>query len=342
MLPRTHVFIVDGTLSQLEPGRETNAGLLYKLLLTTGARRGQTVAYNPGVQGRYAAKWVAAAAGIGITLSIAQGYAVLSRRFRPGDRIMLFGFSRGGYAVRCLAGMIGRLGLLRRECVSDWHVTQALHFYQLDDLGPHGRLFRRTHCRGDVPVEFIGVWDTVKALGVPYPGFSRLAPMAAHFHDELLLSNVRHAYHALALDEDRSAFTPLPWRLGPARREGRVEQMWFPGAHGDVGGQVWTRPEARPLANIPLVWMIERALRSGLDAPSDWRRFFPTDAAAPAKGTRSGSARLFWDRRPRSIGLCASEAIHTSVYERIDRLRDYRPLALTQDGDAIQMAPLFG
>jgi uncharacterized protein (DUF2235 family) len=324
--PRTHVVIIDGTLSRLEPGHETNAGLLFKLLCAARPRRDLTLRYEAGVQGAGVAKWLNVAAGIGIHLSVADGYAALSSRYRPGDRIMLFGFSRGAFAARGLAALIGRVGLLRREHATERHVAQALRHGLAPAAGPHARLFRRRYCHDGVPIELLGVWDTVKALGLPYPLISRLAPMAGDLQGERLTGNVRHAFQALALDEDRAAFAPLPWRLDGAPGA-VVEQMWFPGAHGDVGGNVGARPHARPLANIPLTWMIERAERCGLALPDGWRARFPTDPGAPAKGSRVGSARLFWDRAPRLIGRCSSEAMHPSVRQRMDLVPGYRPRA---------------
>ncbi len=111
--PRTHVFIIDGTLSNISDGQETNAGLLYKLLREGGARMDQTVGYDPGIQWGGFRKWLNVAAGLTINQSIEAGYAALASRYEPGDRILLFGYSRGAYAVRSLAGFIGRIGLLR-------------------------------------------------------------------------------------------------------------------------------------------------------------------------------------------------------------------------------------
>jgi uncharacterized protein (DUF2235 family) len=331
---RTHIFIVDGTLSRLDDGHETNAGLLYKLLAGMGPRPGQTVAYDSGVQSSGLRKWVNVAAGVGINLSIIRGYAKLACRYRPGDRIMLFGYSRGAYAVRSLAGFIGRVGLLRREHATERMIQQAFRYYETARLSAHGRLFRRRFCHQYVPIEVLGVWDTVAALGLPYPLLTRLAPMATEFHDAGLGANVRNAFQALALDEDREAYAPMAWRVSPDWR-GHVEQMWFAGAHSDVGGHVWDRPEARPLSNIPLRWMVERAAHCGLRLPQDWQAQFPTDPAAPARGNRAGHGRLFRTRSPRRYGCCSSEDIHPSVMHRMRLVPGYVPLAEPHPGDVL-------
>jgi hypothetical protein len=132
---------------------------------------------------------------------------------------------------------------------------------------------------------------------------------------------------ALALDEDRIAYAAMPWTVA-ADWPGRVEQMWFAGAHADIGGHVHDTPGARLLANIPFRWIVGRAEESGLRLPEDWRARVPTDPLAPASGNRSGLARLFWNRAPRLIGGCSSEAVHPSVVERMRSLPGYHPRAL--------------
>jgi hypothetical protein len=92
-----------------------------------------------------------------------------------------------------------------------------------------------------------------------------------------------------------------------------MEQVWFRGNHGDVGGQVWECPDARPLANIPLVWMLERLSACGVPLPDDWRGRFPQDVAAPSTGNWRGWAKIFLSRRRRIVGSDVSERIHESV-----------------------------
>ena len=323
--PRTHVFIIDGTLSRLDEGRESNAGLLYKLL-TEERRADQTVGYDPGIQGEGLRKWIDVASGYTINQSIEHGYAALASRYEPGDKIMLFGYSRGAYAARSLAGFIGAVGLLRKRHATQRRVHRAFRYYEAPVLSAAGRAFANAYCHGNVAVEMIGVWDTVRALGLPYPVLSRLAPMATEFHNHKLGDHVRNAFQALALDETRTAYSPLPWKLQPDW-QGHLEQSWFAGAHADVGGQVDRQPLARPLANIALMWMLERAEMCGLILPEGWRARFETDPLAPMVGTKRGPARYFLIRAPRDAGACGSETQHPSVDARMEGIPRYRPKA---------------
>ena len=128
---RNLVFICDGTLSSIKRGSETNAGLAYRLLAETGQSEVQRYEYDRGVQGSGWRKWLNAASGLGINHSIRRGYAFLAHHYRPGDRIFLLGYSRGAYAVRSLAGMIGRIGLLHRKYATERHVRLAFRFYMI-------------------------------------------------------------------------------------------------------------------------------------------------------------------------------------------------------------------
>jgi hypothetical protein len=148
--------------------------------------------------------------------------------------------------------------------------------------------------------------------------------MATEFHDDELGRHIRHGYQALAIDEDRSSFRPKLWQRSPDWR-GRLEQAWFSGAHGDVGGEVHLRPGARPLANIPLNWLLRHAVRLGLMLPEGWEARFPEDPAAPMLGTRVGIGKFFLLRSPRRVGGADGETIHLSIRERMARIPGYLP-----------------
>ncbi|MEM9059793.1 MAG: DUF2235 domain-containing protein [Pseudomonadota bacterium] len=321
---RNLIFICDGTLSTTRTGYESNAGLLHGLLSSEGSgAASQIVAYDRGVQGSGWRRWLNAASGLGINLSIRNGYAFLARTYEPGDRIYLFGYSRGAYSVRSLAGMIGGIGLLKSNYATERHVNLAFRFYEVGSTSTACRHFSTHRCHQGIQVEMLGVWDTVKTLGLPYPVLNRLAPMATEFHNDELAPHIQHGYHALAIDEDRTSFAPLLWKQS-RDWQGRLEQTWFPGAHADVGGQI-SHKRTRPLSNISLNWMLRRADAHGLTLPEGWASMFPEDATAPMIGSRSGTARLFVLRAPRQTGTSDGETIHLSIRERMRAQPRYRP-----------------
>lgn len=318
----THVIILDGTMSSLAPGCETNAGLTYRLLSRVGAP--VSCYYEAGIQWEDWRSGRDVIMGRGINRQIKRAYGYLASRYRPGDRIFLFGYSRGAFAVRSLAGVIGQVGLLRSECATERNVQQAYRHYQAEPGGAHAEAFSASHCHGSIEIEMIGAWDTVKALGMRLPILWRWSESAHRFHNHELGPAVKRGFHALALNETREAFAPVMWRC-PEGMTARVEQVWFPGTHGDVGGQLGGFEAARPLANIPLVWMLERAEDSGLALPAGWAREFSIDPTAPSVGTWMGWGKLFLARRRRIVGRDRSERLHESVGQRELALDEARP-----------------
>ncbi|WP_457594561.1 DUF2235 domain-containing protein [Hydrogenimonas sp.] len=235
--------------------------------------------YHPGVgtDGTWWEKLAGGAVGVGLSKNIRSAYKWLCANYRPGDRIFLFGFSRGAYTVRSLAGMIGRCGLLDLSGLEDdelWSRVKSAY-----DQGYRKRKERKEWGKGwafhpeeeikcedgtkkrVVPIHFLGVWDTVGALGVP----NNLAILNLldninkyAFHDTALGCNVVHARHAVAIDEKRASFSPTLWSDTEKRK--RVKQVWFPGVHANVGGGYVDTG----LSDIALKWMIEEAQKAGL------------------------------------------------------------------------------
>ena len=305
----THVVLIDGTMSSLEPGDETNIGQIYRLLKSTPQTSPMAIYYEAGVQWQMWREIVDVAMGRGIDDQILRAYGWLATRYKPGDRIFLMGFSRGGFAVRSLAGIIDRVGLLKAQDATERNIRLAYRYYMASEVRTGQRVFRDRFCHAEVMVEMIGVFDTVKALGLRLPFLWMLTEPKHRFHDQSLSRVVRRGYQALALDETRAVFEPILWKTGPDWR-GRIEQVWFRGAHGDVGGHLGGFNAARPLANIPLVWMLERAQSCGLPLPDGWRGRFPTDAGAPSIGTTRGWGKLFLFRSRRVVGADPSESLH--------------------------------
>lgn len=311
--PKNHIIVIDGTQSRLDFGDETNAGILYKLIEENTNLKQQTLLYDAGIQGHGFWSWVTLASGLGINKSIQNAYAHLSSKYETGDKIYLFGFSRGAYAVRSLAGMIAQVGLLRKETAIERRILHAFRFYECERSNIILDEFKKNFCHKNVPIQMIGIWDTVKSLGFQYPFLYRLAPMATEFHNDKIGGAVRFGFHALALNETRTAFRPVLWDKEEGWK-GHLEQVWFQGAHSDIGGHVWAFPQARPLSNIPLVWMLERAENCGLTLPKDWQKRFPCDVTAPPIGDRYGIAKLFLSRKKRQLGNYPNEYIHPSAY----------------------------
>ncbi|MEL6205911.1 MAG: DUF2235 domain-containing protein [Pseudomonadota bacterium] len=309
--PVTHVVILDGTLSTLAPGDETNAGLTWKLMAESGPRADRSLYYEAGLQWDDWPGTRDVITGRGLNRQIERAYGFLASRYRPGDRIFLFGFSRGAFAVRSLAGAIHKVGLPRAEAATVRTVRQAYRHYRCSGESEAARAFTRLYCHSEVPIEMIGVWDTVKALGLRVPLLWRFSEPTHRFHTHELCPNVRHGYHALARNETRVAYAPEMWDT--TAHPGRVEQRWFRGSHGDVGGQLKGFYPARPLANVPLVWMLDRAEAAGLRLPEGWRDRFPLDAASPTTGTWQGWGKAFLLRAPRDVGRDPSEVIDPSV-----------------------------
>ena len=305
------MIILDGTMSSLEPGCETNAGRLYRLLQEMGGE--SSLYYESGLQW---SDWRSAsdiAVGRGINRQICRAYGFLASRYMPGDRIFLFGYSRGAYAVRSLAGVIDQVGLVRPEHATERNIRQAYAHYRYASGSDAARDFARLFCYPETTIAVVGVWDTVKALGLRLPLLWRWTNDKHAFHNDQLGPSIQCGFHALAYHERRMAYEPVLWSCPPGW-SGHVEQVWFKGTHGDIGGQLGGYEEARPLANIPLVWMLDRAEQAGLGLPEGWRLRFPQDVHAPSVGNWKGWGKLFVYRRPRRVGDDPSEQVHESLH----------------------------
>lgn len=311
--PVTHVVILDGTMSSLREGEESNAGLTYRLLAERGRVAELSLYYEAGIQWDTWRHVRDVITGYGINMQIRRAYGFLASRYRPGDRIFFFGFSRGAYAVRSLAGVIDEVGLLRAEEATQRAVRAAYRHYERGADSQAAKDFARLFCHETAPIEMVGVWDTVKALGLRLPFLRRYSQRHHAFHNHHLGPSIRHGFHALALDETRNAFTPVLWESDHIEDGQHIEQVWFKGTHSDIGGRLGDFTQARPLANIPLIWMLEKAEACGLVLPNEWQARFPTDPDAPSVGNWRGWGKTFLIRRRRKVGRDATEAIHPTA-----------------------------
>ncbi len=308
--PVHHVIILDGTMSTMVPGWETNAGMTYRLLQEVGYP--VSLYYEAGVQLQTWKHAPDVLMGRGINKQIRRAYGYLASRYRPGDKIYLIGYSRGAYGVRSLAGIIENIGLLKPQSATVRNVRQAYRLYQSEVADETMHDFKSTFCHSEVEIEMIGAWDTVKALGVRLPILWRFSAPSHEFHNHRLGKSVKHGFHALALNETREVFEPVKWQCD-GLGDMRVVQMWFRGAHGDIGGMLGGYMPARLLSNIPLIWMLERIEECGLPLPENWHVRFPTDEDAESVGTWRSWGKMFLFRRKREVGLDPSERIHPTA-----------------------------
>ena len=208
------------------------------------------------------------AGGFGTSRRIQQAYAWLVSRYEPGDRICLFGFSRGAFAVRSLAGFVAEVGVLLKHEIAE--VPGAYEQYRTGKS--LGRVLRRVAGASSgslrdnaLPVHMIGVWDTVDRVGLAAPLQWR-ERWKTGFHQVEVPDFVSHVRHALALHETRRIFEPRIFaELDDPKRS--LEQVWFPGAHADVGGGYGVN-QGR-LSDIALEWMACEARKLGLPVKAD-------------------------------------------------------------------------
>jgi uncharacterized protein (DUF2235 family) len=352
-LTKRLVVCCDGTWNrpdQMESGlaAPTNvAKIALAVLREGGDGTSQLLHYHPGVGTRRWERLRGGAFGFGISRNVRECYRFLVANYEPGDELYLFGFSRGAFTARSLAGLVRNSGILRPEHVD--RIPDAYRLYRArrataKPRGIEAELFRRMHSHPDQSpmVHFIGVWDTVGSLGIPLDGFGlgRLVNGRWGFHDTDLSSRVKFAYQALAIDEERSPFRPTAWTLGSDPADQTLEQVWFSGVHCDIGGGY--RDPA--LSEIALLWMADRAGAAGLaldperlracDAPGDDPRRITAVCVAPdalglLHNSRKGLYRLLRRyRRPITPDHLTCEAVASTAIHRRERMPDYRPAAL--------------
>lgn len=254
------ILLFDGTWN--DPEDQTNVFRLAGRIREYDDDVRQQFFYNPGVGTTKLDRFRGGVFGYGLSKNLLQGYEWLAKHYTDEDEIWIFGFSRGAYTARSFVGLIRKCGLLR--IVTPGLLDKAEGIYRDKRLSPdcdECQAFRNNYSR-DPRVHFIGVWDSVGALGLPGTSLSEHGKYS--WHDTELSSIVDYAYHAVALDEHRAAYDVPLWTgdNGQQKRKNRdVEQRWFIGAHANVGGGYGPQDL---LADIPLQWMMEKASHVGL------------------------------------------------------------------------------
>ena len=258
--------------------------------------------------------------GMGLSRNVRDCYAFVASNYVEGDEVFLFGFSRGAYTARSVAGLIGWAGLLRKPDMDAffdlWNGYKAKNKPDAPDTLA---AFPKRH--KVVPVRCIGVWDTVGALGIPSHTGDRARELY-QFHDTDLGAHVAYAFHALALDERRRDFEPAVWsQTAAGAAVGQVlEQVWFPGVHSNVGGGY----EEHGLSDVTLAWMVSRVapllaldmeyVETRQDRRDEWALGRIYDSAAGATwALRPKTARAPFTKQPQSA---TNEKLHQSAVER--------------------------
>jgi hypothetical protein len=266
MEKRRFVICYDGTWNAPDKGAEpTNVVKMVRAVLDRD-RKGvsQVVFYDKGVGTAGGTDaLVGGGLGVGLTANVLDGYRFLGNNHADGDEIYIFGFSRGAYTARSLAGLLGFAGLLSPDDLGGG-LRDLMEIYQRKDIERDQKHALIDQLPIDKPrpvgIDCVGVWDTVGSLGIPGDLGNTFLGGKFYFHDVELGAKVDVALHAIAVDEKRSAFSPTLWvsRTGkPVRAGQKVEQVWFAGAHSNVGGSY----EDTGLSDLAFQWMVQRVAK---------------------------------------------------------------------------------
>jgi uncharacterized protein (DUF2235 family) len=251
--------------------QDTNVFKIYDYITTGKDASGNTVKqlkfYDKGVgtSTKKSTNILEGITGEGLDENIKDAYRFITENYEEGDEIYLFGFSRGAYTARSTAGCIRNSGLLKNGYYHLLDEAFELYRDRTDSTKPDSdkmKTFKDSYCY-EPRIKMIGVWDTVGSLGIPLNIFQQWNHKRYAFHDVMLSRSVDYAYHALALHERRTTFTPTLWEKNEdqdAQYKQVLEQVWFRGVHSNVGGGY---PDAG-LSNIALKWMICKAQKVGL------------------------------------------------------------------------------
>ncbi len=309
---------------------ETNVRRFYKALAKEDANGiMQPKWYDQGVGTQWYDKHAGGMLGAGIELNIYEGYTYLCKNYEEGDEVYIVGFSRGAYTARSLVGMIRNVGLIKKRLTNKATVLAAYMLYRTRDDGPDSiaaQFFRATNSR-EIKIKFVGVWDTVGALGVPLNQFNDLNQKFYQFHDTHLSGIVENAYHAVAVDEHRGHYDVCLWSPSKTATQ-TLEQRWFAGAHSDVGGGYATRK----LSDLALKWMLIKAAGTGLAIlDNHWPGIDDsnhladqTDSYAQFMGGKYAKLHPRFVRKVRQTQF-GNEIVDDSVTRRRSELPTYQP-----------------
>jgi uncharacterized protein (DUF2235 family) len=363
-MPKNIILCSDGTGNAGGKGNGTNVWRIFNAIHHQPRPDLQQVAcYDDGVgsQDYQILRAIGGAFGWGISENLCQLYGFLMLHYRPGDRIYLFGFSRGAFTVRTLANLIRYAGVADCDGLSIQGIhdraAEALELYRQRDAqhsaghdadgsdalkkfkAEHGRLSDDAVPTKHIPIEFIGVWDTVEALGLPIDemkhGLDRWFGLQFREGENDLHPRIKHACQALSIDEERLTFHPVLWDEDRKVEGQTVEQVWFPGVHANVGGG-YPRDQ---MALVALVWMMVKANAHGLEFHETlWQEHRrDSDPNGQIYDSRAGLG-MYYRYGPRDLRRIAEAAnvkvikIHAGALERIKQATDeYAPTGLPKD-----------
>lgn len=302
-------IFADGTWNSPEDSRTTNVILMARAISPLAVDIPQVAFYDWGV-GSDGQKLAGGLSGAGIDKNITDCYRFIVHNYLPGDRLYFFGFSRGAYTVRSLAGFIRNCGILRREHAHRIPDAYNLYRQRSDSSGPNADravAFRKDYAVADIStIEFVGAWDTVGALGIPVPFWGTLNERNYLFHDTEPSKIILHARHAVSIDENRMDFEPTLWDEKPGMD---LQQVWFAGVHADVGGGY----EEAGLSHCAADWIRTEAEKLGLHFEPHLLEQIQPDPFATQHNQRKG---MYLARR--SLVRKINGAIHISVRQRWD------------------------
>ena len=295
----------------------TNVTKIARGILPTAADgTPQVVYYHEGVGTNGPLDRVTGGAfGSGMEENIRNLYRFIIYNFQPGDELYLFGFSRGAFTVRSLVGFMNKIGLIGKN--DDYYVPELYACYE-KNTGPGSKEWEKAFHNVRTqqpcpPIKFIGVWDSVGALGAPGLIGQMFNKKKYEYHDVGLNPHIENAFHALSIDERRKPFKPSIWKK-PPQWNGQLQQAWFAGVHSNVGGSY--SPDG--LANEALHWIVQQAETLGLEVDRPFLEYFKPCFNSTLNDSMTAAYRVMGPFI-RSIGkhLKDGECLHQSVVDRM-------------------------
>jgi uncharacterized protein (DUF2235 family) len=306
------VFCADGTWD--DPNTNSNVCLLYNALENVPGVQIPMYDSGVGTNGQPLDKLLGGGLGAGLFQKLKDGYSDIALQYQPGDQLFLFGFSRGAYTARSLAGMIAICGLPTKLQSDSQCLDMAFEAYrnaaERDELL---QTLNQQFAMDDAKIQLLGVWDTVGSLGIPAI-FGGIDPIQYGFLSTTLHPDVLNAVQALSIDEQRMQFQPAVWTSSSTPSQS-VTQAWFAGVHCDVGGGYPADSGGFSLANITLRWMAGFAAAQGLTFKGNAlpATASASDALATLHDSRTGAYRIF---PPHVRNIDAAACLGSSVAAR--------------------------